>query len=54
MKKKKLSFDVVVGYDKDTHQEITMDIKDILKKYPNIKTIDGLNKVLQEQPIPLF
>ena len=54
MKKRKMSFDVIVGYDKETHVEITMDIKEVLKKYPNIKTIEELNEVLQKQPIPLF
>ena len=44
----KLNFDVIVGFSQDTHQPITMNIKDIIKKNPNVKTIQDLDTLLKD------
>ena len=51
--KKKLDFVVRVGYD-NTHLPIEMEIKDIIEQYPNIKTLQDLNEVLQDNDNTLF
>lgn len=51
---KNLNFTIIVGYNKETHLPIEMEIKDIIKKYPKIKTIQDLNKVLQDNNNTLF
>ena len=51
---KTLNFTVIVGYNKETHLPIEMEIKDIIKKYPKIKTIEDLNEVLQDNSNTLF
>ena len=54
-KENKLDFEILVGYD-DYHQEIIMNIKDVLKIYPNIKTLEELDKILKDNenkfPVP--
>ena len=44
----KLNFDVIIGFNQDTHQPISMNINDIIKKNPNVKTIQDLDTLLKD------
>ena len=42
-----LSFEVIAGYDKETHTPIIMEIQDVMCKYPHLKSLQDLNDLLQ-------
>jgi hypothetical protein len=54
MREDTLDFEVIVGYDRRICLPIRMNIRDILKQYPKIKTIEDLNEVLQDNDNTLF
>lgn len=49
-----LNFEVIIGYDKNYHTPIQMNIKDILKEYPHIKTLKELDEILASNDNTLF